>query len=209
MGFFVPQEIKHDSQWKVSTERASPKFKCSNTFILRELRRTGVCRGVAKYSLITYCRCSTGDMRGFRLSRIGFYLSAAALLLGVFPTASSTQGATGTFEVYCDSFGFFLANIEATPAPKEFFLFLYRGFPGFVDYLPEEEWLDVSVYPKGCSATTKCDEVARGKLLLDAVHKPDTTRISGKYDIDLNGRHLVGHFLAKRHQYKNPPRICM
>jgi hypothetical protein len=148
-------------------------------------------------------------MRSFRLGRIGIYLSAAALLLGVFPTASSTQGATGTFEVYCDSFGLFLANIDGAPAPKEFFLFLYRGFPEVGDYLPEGAWFDVSVYPKGCSAAIKCDSVARGKLLLDAVHKPDAIRISGKYDIDFKGQHLTGQFVAKRHEYKNPPRICM
>jgi len=140
---------------------------------------------------------------------MGICLSAAALLLAVFPTVSSTQGATGTFEVYCDSFGFFLANIDAAPAPKEFFLFLYRNFPGFVDYLPEGEWLDVSVYPKGCSAAKKCDSVARGKLLLDAVHDPGASRMSGAYDIDFKGQHLLGRFLAKRHEYKNPPRICM
>ena len=78
-------------------------------------------------------------MRDSRLRRIGTCLSATTLLLAVFPTASSTQGATGTFEVYCDRFGFFLANIDAASAPKEFFLFLYGNFPDFVDYLPEGE----------------------------------------------------------------------
>jgi hypothetical protein len=148
-------------------------------------------------------------MRDSHLRRIGICFSAAALLLVVFPTASSTQGATGTFEVYCDSFGFFLASIDAAPAPKEFFLFLYRGFPEVGDYLPQGEWLDVSVYLKGCSAAIKRDSVARGKLLLDKVHDPGATRISGKYDIDFKGQHLIGHFRAKRHQYKNAPGICM
>ena len=126
----------------------------------------------------------------------------------MLPGALSTHGATGRFEVYCDSFGFFLANVDGGPAPKEFFLFLYGGFP-FVEYLPGGEWLDVAVYPKGCSANAKCDSVAHGKLWFDAEHRPGATRISGKYDIDLNGRHLKGQFLARRRQYKTPPRICM
>ena len=69
--------------------------------------------------------------------------------------------------------------------------------------------MDVSVCPKGCSAIKKCDSVARGKLLLDAVHDPSGRRMSREYDINFNGQHLIGHFLAKRQEYKNPPRICM
>ena len=141
--------------------------------------------------------------------RVCFCLTAVALLVAVFPTASSTHSATGRFEVYCDSFGFFLQKIDGAPAPGELFLFLYRGFPGFVDYLPRGEGLDVSVYPKGCSAAAKCDSVATAKLWLDAEHRPGATRISGKYDIDWHGQHLKGQFLARRRQYKKPPRICM
>jgi hypothetical protein len=43
---------------------------------------------------------------------------------------------------------------------------------------------------------------------------PDTgdrepKRISGKYEIDLNGKHLEGAFVAKRHVSKHPLRLCM
>ena len=70
----------------------------------------------------------------------------------------------------CDSFGFFLAEIDGAPAPGEFFLFLYRGFPAFVDYLPGE-WLDVSVYPKGCDAYVKCGGAVRELCALwDGLH---------------------------------------
>lgn len=142
-----------------------------------------------------------------RVLRVCFYLPIVVLLLAVLPT-SSTQSATGRFEVYCDSFGFFLEKIDGAPAPGEFFLFLYRGFPGFVDHLPGGEELDVSVYAKGCSPEAKCESVATAKLWLDTEHRPGATRISGRYDIDWHGQHLKGQFLARRHQYKKPPRIC-
>jgi hypothetical protein len=34
-------------------------------------------------------------------------------------------------------------------------------------------------------------------------------RISGKYEIDLNGKQLEGAFLAKEHTSKHPLRVCM
>ncbi|HEY6386428.1 MAG TPA: hypothetical protein VIX91_12175 [Candidatus Acidoferrum sp.] len=136
-------------------------------------------------------------------------LAVVVLWLGVLPVAPATRNATGSFEVYCDSFGFFLEKVEGAPAPGEFFLLLYRGFPGFVDALPGGEALDVSVYPKGCHADSKCDSVANGKLWLDSEHVPGGTQISGKYDIDWHGQHLKGQFLSRRRKYKKPPRICM
>jgi hypothetical protein len=150
--------------------------------------------------------------------QIRIYLGVAALLLFVFPAAPSTHEASGHFEVYCDSFGFFLAKIDGAPAPGEFFLFLYRTFPGFVEYLPEEEWLEISVHPKGCPnrldknshlrEDVKCDAVGHGRLSLDAKHEPGEKRISGKYDIDFNGQHATGRFVATRREYRDSPRIC-
>ena len=142
-------------------------------------------------------------------NRIGPALTAVVFLVAAIPTASSTHGATGRFEVYCDSFGFFLEKIDGAPPPGRFFLFLFRGFLPLYEYLPERQELDVSVYPKGCNASLKCESVATAKLWLDAQHQPGGTQISGEYDIDWHGQHLKGQFLARRHQYKKPPRICM
>src|SRR5215469_11754369 len=113
---------------------------------------------------------------------IGPVLTAAVFLVAAIPTVASTHGATGRFEVYCDSFGFFLEKIEGAPAPGGFFIFLQRGFAGFIDYLPKGEELKVSVYPKGCNAALKCESVATAKLWMDAEHRPGGTRISGDYD---------------------------
>jgi hypothetical protein len=137
-------------------------------------------------------------------------LGAVVLLLFVFPAEPSTHEASGRFEVYCDSVGFYLGKIDGAPAPAEFFLLMYRGFPGFIDALPGGSWLEVSVYPKDCRADGKCEtrKVADGRLWLDAEHDPGGKQISGKYDIDFNGQHATGRFAATRREYKKPPRMC-
>jgi hypothetical protein len=175
------------------------------------IARAAVCKEVSRHSpctLTVHGYCYTERMSRSRFGRICISFAAVILLPGAFPVSSSTHSASGRFEVYCDSFGFFLKKIDGAPAPGEFLLLLYRGFPGFFDDLPGDKALDVSVYSKGCSADGKCDAVANGKLWLDAEHTPGGARISGKYDIDWHGQHLKGQFLARRHENKKPPRIC-
>ena len=145
-------------------------------------------------------------------SRMGACLSAAALLLVIVGSGHPRESATGTFEVYCDAVGVFLAKVDGAPAPRKLLLFLYTGFPGVVD-VPSEEWRDVKVYGNGCVADGKCEVLAYGKVYLDneiTPFAPDGTRVSGKYVIELKGQHLQGTFATERRQrrYKHPPRIC-
>ena len=136
------------------------------------------------------------------------YLSAALLLIGVFPTVTSAQNSTGRFEVYCDSVGFFVAKVDGAPAPRRLLLFLYTGFPG-IPYVPKEEWKEVKVYRDGCRADGACEVFAHGNIRLDTELRPEGRRVSGKYEIELSGQHLRGHFSAKRRTYRHPTRICM
>jgi len=81
-------------------------------------------------------------------------------------------------------------------------------------YFGQGMWSDVYVFRDGCVPDGKCDSIADGKLWVDASDMPDTgdkpsKRISGKYEIDLNGKHLEGRFVAKRHVSKHPLRLCM
>jgi hypothetical protein len=140
-------------------------------------------------------------------ARICFSLSAVVLLLAVLPTASSTADASGRFEVYCDGVGFFLLKVDGAPVPGKLFLFLYTSFPG-IPYVPKETWKDVAVYRNECFSDSKCEVLAHGKIWLDEA-MPDARRVSGKYEIELNGQHLRGQFAAKRRQSKHPSRICM
>jgi hypothetical protein len=109
------------------------------------------------------------------------FLVLSLYCFAVFPTASSTQNATGRSELYCDGVGFFLANIDGAPPPRELFFFLYVSFPpGTVGgrYLPQEQWSNVLVYPKGCIADGKCEVIARGRLWIDADATPPSKRLS-------------------------------
>ena len=132
---------------------------------------------------------------------------AAALLLAVSAPAASAQNATGRFEVYCDGLGFFLKNVDGAPAPGKLYVFSRTGHPG-VDWVPKETWTDVFVFRGGCSPRGGCGILATGKFWLDSEAGSEAKRISGKYDIDLDGRHLLGQFQARLHRYRNPPRLC-
>ncbi|HTT32266.1 MAG TPA: hypothetical protein VMH48_01575 [Methylomirabilota bacterium] len=143
-----------------------------------------------------------------KAGRICLGLGFVVLLLAVVPIASPAHSATGHFEVYCDGVGFFLNRIEGAPAAGKLFLFLHIAFPPGAIYLPEEKWSDVFVYRNRCAADGKCEVIAHGKVWLDAGATPAAERVSGKYEIDLNGQHLEGRFVAKRHRYKHAPRIC-
>ena len=145
------------------------------------------------------------------------FLSLIPLFLSVLPAPASVATATGHFEVYCDGVGIFLAKIDGTPAPGKLVLFSRMGFPpGTIGgrYFGQGKWSDVYVFRDGCLPDGKCDSIADGKVWIDESDMPDhgdkpPKRISGKYEIDLNGKHLEGAFVAKRYVSKHPLRICM
>ena len=143
-----------------------------------------------------------------QFGRICVCLGAVVLLLAVLPIASSTNNATGRFEVYCDGVGFFLTKVDGAPAPGKLLLFSHTGFPS-IPYMPKETWKEVYVYRDGCIADGKCEVLAHGKVWLDDEAMPEAKRVSGKYEIELNGQHISGQFAAKRHDYKRAPRLCM
>lgn len=134
-------------------------------------------------------------------------LGIAVLLLVVVSNGHTGENATGRFERYCDGFGFFLANVDGAPSPRKLLLFLYTGSPG-VPYVPKEEWEDVIVYRNGCAADGKCEVLAHGRIRLDNEITPDGRRVSGKYEIEFSGQHLLGTFTSERRRSKHPPRIC-
>jgi hypothetical protein len=81
-------------------------------------------------------------------------------------------------------------------------------------YFGQGKWSDVYVFRDGCVPDGKCDSIANGKVWIDGSDMPGTgdtppKRISGKYEIDLNGKHLEGAFVAKRYVRKRPLRLCM
>ncbi len=136
------------------------------------------------------------------------------VLLFVLPVYSSTPVATGHFEVYCDGVGIFLAKINGAAAPGKLVLFFEVGFPPGTDeglFMGQRQWSTVYVFRDGCVPDGKCKSIADGKVWIDAQDDPDRPpkHISGKYEINLNGKRLEGVFLANRHSRKRPLRICM
>lgn len=146
------------------------------------------------------------------LSRIGFakasvFLSLIMLLLSPWLALAAVPAATGHFEVYCDGVGIFLARIEGAPASGKLVLISQEGTIGG-GYLGQGKWSDIYVVPDGCVPDGKCESIAHGRVWIDALHAPPK-HISGKYEIDLNGKLLKGTFLAKRRVRKPPLRLCM
>ena len=78
-------------------------------------------------------------------------------------------------------------------------------------YFGQGKWSDIAVLRDGCVSDGKCVSIADGKVWIDTTDKQDMQpkHISGKYKINLNGMHLEGTFLAKRHVRRGPLRSCM
>src|SRR5580704_9968368 len=102
----------------------------------------------------------------------------------------------------------FLPKIHGAPATGKLVLFSRMEFPpGTLGgrYFGQGEWSDVYVYRDGCVPDGKCDSIAVGKVWIDASDTGDAPpkRISGKYEIDLNGKHLEGPFVSIFHRNKH------
>jgi hypothetical protein len=71
-----------------------------------------------------------------------------------------------------------------------------------------------TILAESSARTEVIESIAHGKVWIDAWDTSDTggvppKRISGKYEIDLNGKHLQGSFVAKEHSRERPLRLCM
>lgn len=143
------------------------------------------------------------------------FLTLTALVLSPLLLSAPAPTAKGGFEVYCDGVGVFLANIDGMPPPGKLVLFSYVSSSlGTIGgrYFGQGKWSEVFVYSDGCVPDGKCDSIAKGRVWIDGSDAPEQLqpkRISGKYEIDLNGQHLEGRFIAKRRVSKRPLRFCM
>jgi hypothetical protein len=151
------------------------------------------------------------------LSGTGFAITYVRLILIVLfvplllPQASAAT-ATGHFEVYCDGVGIFLAKIDG--APGKLVLFSGMSFPPGTfggRSFGQGKWSDIYVLRDGCVPDGKCESIADGRVWIDAPSPQDTPprHISGKYEINFNGKLIEGNFLARRRHRKSPLRLCM
>jgi len=147
------------------------------------------------------------------LNRIGFptayvFLGLIVLFFPRLPKPASAPTATGHFEVYCDGVGLFLAKIDGAPASGKLVLFSRLGGTFGGEYVGQGKWSDVYVFRDGCVPDGKCESIADGRIWIDPLDTPPKD-MSGKYEINLNGKLLEGRFLAKRRVRKPPLRLCM
>jgi hypothetical protein len=150
------------------------------------------------------------------LSRIGFatvcvFLSLIVLFVRPLLFLASAATATRHFEVYCDGVGLFLTKIDGAPASGKLVLFSRLGQTFSGEYLGQGKWSDVYVFRDGCVPDGKCESIADGKVWIDATDEQHTQpkHIAGKYEINLNDKHLEGTFLAKLHVRRRLLRLCM
>ena len=168
--------------------------------------------------MLTRCYAS---YHGFmhKLSRIGFataYVFLSVIVLFAPPLLPIASGATATghFEMYCDGVGIFLAKIDGAPVPGKLVLFSRMDFPPGTfggRSFGQGKWSVIYVLRDGCVPDGKCESIADGRVLIDGFETQDTApkHISGKYDINLNGKLLEGNFVARRHDRKHALRLCM
>jgi hypothetical protein len=153
------------------------------------------------------------------LGRSGFaiacvFLSLIMLFVPPFLPLASAATATGHFEMYCDGVGIFLAKIDGAPTPGKLVLFSPMSFPPGTfggRSFGQGKWSAIYVFRDGCVPDGKCESFAEGRVWIDGPYTQDTTpkHISGKYEINLNGKLIEGNFFARRHDRKHPLRLCM
>jgi len=158
-------------------------------------------------------------MSGPHKTRRRFCLKLFVALLSVLslPLFGENANSTGRFEVYCDGVGFFLKNVGGAPVPGNLVLFSHFGYPpGTMGgrLIGQGMWRDVVVYRGGCIPDGKCESIARGRVWIDMPDEPSEEMappkiISGKYEIELDAKHIEGRFALKQHHRKQPLRICM
>ena len=145
---------------------------------------------------------------------VRLFLLLSAVAFSCESAAPAAQTAD-QFEVYCDGFAIFLKNVDGAPASGRLVLASlghYRpALPGGVE-LAIRNWTAASVLPDGCIPDGKCEGTGKGRVWIDKwddARDAIPKRISGKYELELNGKKLEGTFAAKLFKRKEPLRICM
>ena len=144
-----------------------------------------------------------------------FYLRLVAVFFVALSLPAATRDATGDFTVYCDGAGLFLSNVAGAPANRLVLFSRMNSPPGTMGnhYIGQGKWSYVSVLPKGCLPKGNCEGLGQGKVWIDdwnteGTFNPVPERISGKYEVDLDAKHLAGRFVAKLNGRKYGSRLC-
>ena len=148
------------------------------------------------------------NLRRAAFATASVFLSLIVLFVPSLPTLASEDAATGHFEIYCDGIGLFLSKIDGAPASGKLVLFSELGSTFDGEYVGQWKWSNIYVFRDGCLPDGKCESIADGRVWIDT-RDALPKRISGKYEIKLNGKLIKGTFFAKKRVRKRPLRLCM
>jgi hypothetical protein len=111
--------------------------------------------------------------------------------------------ATGWFQDDCTGATFAIA----APAPDSVVLRLQTGNANTWLFAFGAGW--VPVKGKLCTGENNCEDAAKAELWLDESNdKENTTRVFGRYKLEVPGRELAGEFVLKYKTHKENPFIC-
>lgn len=130
---------------------------------------------------------------------------ASIVFMLVVVSSASAQDAKGWFEENCDGATFHLTKIAGRSDDQRLELFFRTRVP-FRSYPTGSEWRDV--YAERCPASGKCEWVVTAVNAKMQFQERTKRIVSGKYVVDLNGKHLEGRFRVKERFLKHPSRIC-
>lgn len=110
------------------------------------------------------------------------------------------------FQDDCTGATFEISKVQGAPDQK-IVLRLQTGQMNTWHFAFGAGW--VPVKGKLCSNDDKCEDAAEAELWLNkSSEEENQIRVSGKYKLDVAGRHLVGDFVLRHKAHKENPFIC-
>jgi hypothetical protein len=128
-----------------------------------------------------------------------------ALLLQASSAPAFAADSKGYFQDDCSGTTIHITKFDGPHGGQQLVLRLSTGHLHYWYYSEESRWWDAE--GKLCSVDGKCQESTHARVWVNYAKEMDK-RISGKYEVDLNGQRLEGQFVVKNRKYKPLP-ICM
>lgn len=117
-----------------------------------------------------------------------------ALLLQASAASAFAADGKGYFQDDCDGTTIHITKSNGSHGDQQLALRLNAHGPLFFWYYSEESrWWDAE--GKRCSVDGKCEEATHARVWVNYANGMDK-RISGKYEVDLNGQHVEGRFIV-------------
>jgi hypothetical protein len=128
------------------------------------------------------------------------------LLLQTSSASAFATDSKGYFQDDCSGTTIHITKIDRPHGGQQLVLRLNTGHLHYWYYSEESLWWDAE--GKLCSVDGKCEEATHARVWVNEEKTTNYKRISGKYEVELNGQRLEGQFVVKYRKYKPLP-ICL